>query len=362
MRIMHLLNHTYRLNGHVHAAVDLACEQRRLGHEVCIASGGGDFDELLASNHVATRIVDHERRLLTVVRSVATLKRHVNEWKPDVIHAHMMTSAVLAYPVCKLSGIPLVTTVHNEFEKSAILMGLGTRVIAVSESVSRSMQQRGISAKKLHVVLNGTIGTARFANRQAAPADLAHPSILFVGGLHPRKGVVDLIQAFKIVHATYPAARLFIVGSGPMGEEYRELARQTGCGDAITFVGSLDDPYPYMLAADIFVLPSLADPAPLVISEAREARCAIIGTKVDGIPQLLEFGEAGILVPPSAPEMLAAALANLLADPATLREWQEKSQIRIDNLTIERVALETTAVYRSAMAKPKFVGATRQAV
>ncbi|TNM65834.1 glycosyltransferase family 4 protein [Aliirhizobium smilacinae] len=355
MRIMHLLNHTYRLNGHVHAAVDLACEQRRLGHDVCIASGGGDFDQLLESNHVATRIVDHERRALTVVRSVLALRRHVREWKPDVVHAHMMTSAVIAYPVCKLSGIPLVTTVHNEFEKSAILMGLGTRVIAVSESVSRSMQQRGISAKKLHVVLNGTIGTARFANREAVAADLSHPNIVFVGGLHPRKGVIDLIQAFKTVYATYPAARLFIIGSGPMENEYRELARQTGYGDAITFLGAVADPYPYMLAADIFVLPSLADPAPLVISEAREARCAVIGTTVDGIPQLLEFGEAGMLVPPAAPDMLATALAELLADPANLLAWQEKSQLRIDNLTIERVALETTAVYRSAMTKPKLV-------
>lgn len=362
MRIMHLLNHTYRLNGHVHAAVDLACEQRRLGHDACIASGGGDFDALLASNQVATRIIDHERRALTVIRSIAALKRHVNDWRPDVIHAHMMTSAVLAYPVCKLSGIPLITTVHNEFEKSAILMGLGKRVIAVSESVSRSMQKRGIPAKKLHVVLNGTIGTARFANRNAAPASLAHPNIVFVGGLHPRKGVVDLIQAFKTAHAAFPMARLYIVGSGPMEDEYRDLARQTGCGDAITFVGSVDDPYPYMLAADIFVLPSLADPAPLVISEAREARCAVIGTKVDGIPQLLEFGEAGILVPPASPEMLAAVLAELLDDPAKLLAWKEKSQLRIDNLTIERVALETTAVYRSAIKKPKLVSATRQAV
>lgn len=353
MRIMHLLNHTHRLNGHVHAAVDLACEQRRQGHDVCVASAGGDFDQMLAANHVATRLVDHERRPATVVRSVWALRGHVKEWKPDVIHAHMMTSAVLAYPVCKLSGIPLITTVHNEFEKSAILMGLGNRVIAVSESVRGSMQRRGVPAKKLQVVLNGTIGAARFADRGTAPVELAHPSIVFVGGLHPRKGVVDLIQAFKSVHAAFPAATLTIVGGGPMENEYRDLARQTGCGDAITFLGAISDPYPYMRAADIFVLPSLADPAPLVISEAREARCAVIGTKVDGIPQLLEFGEAGILVPPAAPDALAAALTELLADPANLHAWQEKSQLRIDNLTIERVALETTAVYRSVVRKPK---------
>ncbi|AYC99954.1 glycosyltransferase family 4 protein [Neorhizobium sp. NCHU2750] len=353
MRILHLLNHTNRLNGHVHAAVDLACEQKRQGHDVCIASGGGDFDRLLAANQVATRHLDHERKPLTVLRSLLAFRGHVKEWKPDVIHAHMMTSAVLAYPICKLSGLPLITTVHNEFEKSAILMGLGTRVIAVSESVRRSMQKRGVSADKLRVVLNGTIGAARFANRSTMPADLAKPSIVFVGGLHPRKGLPDLLAAFNTIHGDHPAARLYVIGGGPMENDYRALAAESGGGEAITFVGAIDDPYPYMLAADIFVLPSLADPAPLVISEAREARCAIIGTHVDGIPQLLEFGEAGLLVPPGAPDVLAATLEDLLAEPDTLETWKQRSQMRLETLTIERVARETSNVYRSAMAQPE---------
>jgi glycosyltransferase involved in cell wall biosynthesis len=353
MRILHLLNHTNRLNGHVHAAVDLACEQKRQGHDVCIASGGGDFDRLLAANQVETRHLDHERRVPVVLRSLWALKGYVKAWKPDIIHAHMMTSAVLAYPVCKLSGVPLITTVHNEFEKSAILMGLGTRVIAVSDSVRRSMQNRGVSANKLRVVLNGTIGAARFATRSTVPADIAKPNIVFVGGLHPRKGLPDLIAAFNTIHKRYPAARLYVIGGGPMEKDYRDLAAGSDSGEAIVFVGAIDDPYPYMAAAEIFVLPSLADPAPLVISEAREARCAIVGTSVDGIPQLLEFGEAGLLVPPGAPDALAAALADLLADPDTLHTWQERSQLRIETLTIERVARETSNVYRSAMAQPE---------
>jgi glycosyltransferase involved in cell wall biosynthesis len=360
MRILHLLNHTNRLNGHVHAAVDLACEQKRQGHDVCIASGGGDFDRLLAANDIDNRKLDHERKPLTILRSLWTLRRHVKEWKPDVVHAHMMTSAVLAYPVCKLSGVPLITTVHNEFEKSAILMGLGTRVIAVSDSVGRSMRGRGVSAEKLRVVLNGTIGAARFAARSMVPADLARPNIVFVGGLHPRKGLPDLLSAFKTIHARYPAARLYVIGGGPMENDYRTLAFETGCGEAITFVGAIDDPYPYMLAADIFVLPSLADPAPLVISEAREARCAIVGTNVDGIPQLLEFGEAGLLVPPGAPDVLAAALDELVGDPDILEAWKERSQFRLENLTIERVARETANVYRSAMAQPELSLAASQ--
>ena len=349
MRIMHVLNHTRRLNGHVHAAVDLACAQEKLGHKVCIVSGGGDFDPLLEQNGVNTRHLSHDRKVGTLLRSFVQLRRHLQEWRPDVVHAHMMTSAVLAYPGCRMARTPLVTTVHNEFEKSAILMGLGARVIAVSDAVAASMRRRGVSDKKLGIVLNGTIGSARFRERDRNPADIESPAIVFVGGLHPRKGLPDLLEAFRSVHGSHPEARLYVVGEGPMEAEYRQQAIDLGCADAIIFVGAMEDPYPYMLAADIFVLPSHADPAPLVISEAREAGCAVVGTNVDGIPQLLEYGEAGILVPPRQPDALAKVLKELLDDPATLAEWKARSQINVANLKIDRVASQTLGIYNSTV-------------
>ncbi|MDQ0134331.1 glycosyltransferase involved in cell wall biosynthesis [Neorhizobium galegae] len=347
MRILHILNHTRRLNGNVHAAVDLACAQVKLGHNVCMASSGGDFDKLLARNTVEVTFLDQERKPLALLKSLWTLRRLIRDWKPDIVHAHMMTSAVLSAPICRLSSTPLITTVHNAFEKSAVLMGLGTRVIAVSEAVGKSMQQRGISASKLHVVLNGTIGSARFEGRDRTPASLRGRSILFVGGLHPRKGLPDLLEAFRVAHEKYPESHLYIAGGGPFEAAYLQLATETGCANAITFVGAIDEPFPYMLAADIFVLPSHADPAPLVLSEAREAACAVIGTNVDGIPQLLDFGEAGILVPPRDPQTLAAVLCELLADPGKLDMWKARSQLHINNLTIERVARETLSIYKS---------------
>lgn len=348
MRILHILNHTNRLNGHVHAAVDLACAQAKLGHDVCVASSGGNFDALLHRNKVETVIIDHERTARRLLTSVARLKRHVGAWKADIVHAHMMTSAVLAWPICRLAGIPLITTVHNAFERSAVLMGLGTRVIAVSASVGDSMRKRGISQSKLRVVLNGTIGSSRFDNRKAVAAELASPSILFVGGLHPRKGLRDLFEAFGLAHSQYPEARLYIIGEGPFSSEYQASVAQMNCAAAVTFLGAQNDPHPWMAAADIFVLPSKADPAPLVLSEAREARCAVIGTNVDGIAEMLECGAAGILVPASDPKALAAVFCELLADPVVLENWKANSQIRIEHMRIDRVAEETINVYVGA--------------
>lgn len=349
MRILHLLNHTAQSNGHVHAAVDLACEQSRLGHAVAMASGGGDFDALLARNGVETFTIDHRREAVTLLKSAWALRRLVRSWGADIVHAHMMTSAVLAWPLCRLAGIPLIATVHNEFEKSAVLMGLGTRVIAVSAAVGASMRRRGIPAAKLRVILNGTIGSARFAQRDARPVALASPSILFVGGLHPRKGLADLFAAFDLVHRSHPAARLHIVGDGPFAETYRDMVAQLSCHAAVSFEGSKQEPFPWMLGAEIFVLPSHADPAPLVLSEAREAGCAVVATEVDGIPELLEGGKAGILVPARDPEALAAALSGLVADGGAIRHWREQSQYRLDYLKIARVARETLDVYDDAM-------------
>lgn len=349
MRILHLLNHTTKSNGHVHAAVDLACEQSRLGHAVAIASGGGDFDALLARNGVATFRIDHHRKPAALLKSAWALRRLVRGWGPDLVHAHMMTSAVLGWPICRLAGVPLIATVHNAFERSAVLMRLGTRVIAVSAAVSVTMRQRGIPSTKLRVVLNGTIGSARLAERDTQPVALASPSILFVGGLHPRKGLPDLFAAFEQVHRRHPQAHLYIVGGGPFLETYCNTVAGLSCREAVHFEGSKWDPFPWMLGADIFVLPSHADPAPLVLSEAREAGCAVVATSVDGIPELLEKGEAGVLVPPRDPDALAVALCELIAEPGAIRHWRERSQRRIDHLSITRVGRETFEVYDEAI-------------
>jgi Glycosyltransferase len=351
MRILHLLNHTHRMNGHVHAAVDLSCAQVKLGHSAAMASGGGDCDALLAANNVETMLIDHERRPATLLKSLISLNRLVREWRPDIVHAHMMTSALLAWPVCKVAGIPLVTTVHNEFQKSSILMGIGTRVIAVSEAVGCSMQKRGIPKSRLSVVLNGTIGSARFDARDRTPRRLDTPAIIFVGGLHPRKGLPDLFEAFGKVHARNPASRLYIVGDGPYRDEYTKLVNSMDCASAVTFMGAQNDPFPLLLGADVFVLPSHADPAPLVLSEAREAGCAIVATTVDGIPQLLEHGQAGVLVPTRDPVALSAAICSLVEHSETLQQWKEKSQFNIDHLRIDRVARETLEVYAIASRK-----------
>jgi glycosyltransferase involved in cell wall biosynthesis len=91
------------------------------------------------------------------------------------------------------------------------------------------------------------------------------------------------------------------------------------------------------------------------MSEAREAGLAIIGTNVPGIPELLEFGEAGILISPGSPTEIAEKILYLFRDEDRLKVWKEKSQYRIDHLRVSRVAMETISVYKECVSRMKSV-------
>jgi glycosyltransferase involved in cell wall biosynthesis len=176
-------------------------------------------------------------------------------------------------------------------------------------------------------------------------AALSHPSVLTVCGMHPRKGVADLLQAFVLVVKEFPSARLYLAGEGPMLEEYKQLAATLGLGERAVFLGYCDDPRQYLAAADIFVLASHADPGPLVIAEARNAGCAIVASNVDGIPAMLDAGGAGMLVPPRAPERLAEAINSLLADPELLNEYKVRAATGKERFTVERVCRDMETIY-----------------
>lgn len=350
MKILHLANHCRFGNGNVHAAVDLACEQVLAGHEVSFASSGGDFEALLAQNGVVHHIVpQHERSPQAIATSLFHLSRLLRRAKPDIVHSHMMTGTLLAYPLTRGKRPKLVTTVHNAFDRHAILMGLGDRVIAVSRSVAVNMQKRGVKAAKLRAVLNGTLGTVRRASMSKEAAVLSAPSIVTLCGLHHRKGVQDLIAAFDSISKVNGTVNLYIIGEGPEEHTYRAQAQRLAHGNRIHFLGLMRDPNPQLLGADIFVLASLQDPCPLVITEAREAGCAVVASDVDGIPEILSVGQAGSLFMPQNPQSIVDAILPLLGDEGILRASKATSLRDIEYFNISRVRKEVDDVYRELL-------------
>jgi glycosyltransferase involved in cell wall biosynthesis len=347
MRIMHLLKHGARGNGNVHVAVDLACVQADNGHDVAFVSSGGSYDDLLAAHDVQVVTMPESGGVRGTSQSARALLKFTRSFQPDILHAHMMSSAVLGFAISKLVGAPLVTTMHNSFDRHSVLMRLGRVVVAVSEAERHLLLSRGYPSRKVVTVLNGADGSPREALEADDIEPLARPCVVTLSGLHKRKAVGDVIAAFAEVRQEFPDWHLNIIGWGPDLERLEARVDELGMNDSIHFLGSAVAPRPLLEDADIFASASLADPCPLSVAEARAAGCAIVATAVGGVPEVLEHGRAGQLTPTSNPSAMAAAFRTLMTDPETLASWRIRARRGAEYFTVQRMAAEYTHVYES---------------
>jgi glycosyltransferase involved in cell wall biosynthesis len=346
---MHLLKHGVQGNGHVHVAVDLACSQAGAGHEVSFVSSGGSYDQLLTDHGVQVVNTPGSGGVRGTAASGLGLLRVARDLRPDIMHAHMMSSAVLGYGVARLVGATLVTTMHNSFERHSVLMRLGRVVVAVSEAERRLLLSRGYPDRKVVTVVNGANGSPREALPDDDIGPLHRPAVMTLCGLHPRKAVGDVVMAFAAVHPEFPDWHLNVVGWGPDRERLENLVAERGLQSAVHFLGSTTAPRPLLTAADIFASASLADPCPLAVAEARAAGCAIVATAVGGVPEVLDHGRAGQLVSPGKPEAMAAAFRTLMGDPEVLAAWRARALHGSEYFTVARMTEDYERIYASVL-------------
>lgn len=352
-RVLHLLNSVTGYGcGIVNAALDIIAGQQRLGSDVAVCSGPGEFTTTLEQQGVPHFVLNQDRSFSNASRAFFAFRKIVQGFEPDIVHCHMVTGVALARAVRLTTKFGLVAHVHNVHQRSSVLMGLADRVVAVSEAVARDMARRGIAAKKIRVVHNGMLGSFRLADPDhMVPRPLEQPAIVTVAGMNYRKGIQELITAFEQVLRDVPKAHLYLVGSGPNEAEFREQAARSTAAARIHFEGFQENALSYMKSAAVFVLASRRDSFPLVLPEARQCGCAIIGTSVDGIPEALEQGRAGILVPPENPPALAAAMTRVLQDAAERSRLQAAARENLDHFRVERVASEMENVYRELIGR-----------
>jgi glycosyltransferase involved in cell wall biosynthesis len=349
MRIIHLVKHCEQGNGNAYVAIDLACVQSTKGHSVIYASGGGFYQGLLAAQGVGLERIDQSgHSLASVFKSATQLVRLCKNYRPDIIHAHMMSSAVFGYIASLATGVPLITTVHNSFDRHSVLMRLGRIAVAVSKAEKQQLEKRGFNPRRLATVLNGPNKSPRETwNSQNEQRVFCTPSVIMVCGLHHRKGVDTAIQAFSRLHSDFPEWHLNIAGEGPDRAKLEALAEGLGASGFIHFLGFVFDPRPLLRKSAIYLSASYAEPCGLSIAEARDVGCAIVATAVGGTPELLEQGKAGRMVPPGDPEALGLELRRLMSDPDELQTWQARSKAGADYLNVFRLAEDYERVYDS---------------
>ncbi len=352
LRILHLVNDVQQFgNGIVNAAVDLAIEQARNGHAVALASAGGAYVDLLTGHNVG-HIYLPQRQARHTASALWGIGGWIRRNRTDIIHAHMMTGAVLGRVAALGTRTKVVTTVHNSWQRHAILMRAGHRVIANSDATRREMIARGIPLSKIQTVLNGTVGSERLeVKKETTRVALEHPAVLTVAGMYVRKGIEDLIRAAARLREQVPGVRVYLAGDGPDRLRLEQLAADLQLTDTVTFLGFIADVEQLMPQADVFVLASHAEPFGLVICEARSAGVPVVATEVGGIPEALDGGAAGLLVPAKDPSALAEALARVFREPGLRENLQRAASENLDRFHVRRVSAETLEVYRTALGR-----------
>jgi glycosyltransferase involved in cell wall biosynthesis len=140
------------------------------------------------------------------------------------------------------------------------------------------------------------------------------PIIGVIARLEPEKGHRTLLDAWPLVLRRVPGARLLVVGEGSLLTELAWQARELGIERRVVFTGRRDDIPAVTAALDVAVLPSYREAQGMVILEAMALSRPVVATNVGGIPEMIEDGVSGLLVPPHDPDALAAAIVQLLVD------------------------------------------------
>ncbi|MFM7223946.1 MAG: glycosyltransferase, partial [Actinomycetota bacterium] len=286
----------------------------------------------------------------------------------SVVHAHSPIAVIgarIARATISAQRRPaLVTTEHNVWSSHARLTRLADRLtargrerhLAVSEAVRVSLPRRlRPDTEVIRYGIEVAETTARRSGRAGARAEIgAGDDDLVVGtvaNLRATKGYPDLLAAAADVVTAVPATRFVAVGQGPLAETLAAERDERGLADRFTFLGYRADAPAVMAGFDVFCLASRHEGLPVVLMEALALGLPVVATTAGGVAELVTDGVDAVLVPPARPEALAAALVDLLRDPARRAALGRAASARAADLDVTDAILRVEAVYAEVTAR-----------
>ena len=291
------------------------------------------------------------------------LTRLLRDRSIHVMHAHEFAMNVYGSILSKVTGIPIVTTVHGKnyyWEKwrrrlAYRFTARQSTMVAVSEDLKQFLMQRvAIPAGNIRVVHNGIdfhhYGEMDRNNtiRRELGIDAKQPVIGTVGNLFAVKGQIYLLRACKSVAKTFPDFVLLVAGEGEELGSLEEEACNLGIRGNVKFLGFREDVPALLQTMDVFVLPSLSEGLPLSVLEAFALQKPVVATNVGGIPEIVRDEATGYLVPPKSPEALAVRIIGLLRDPQKAAKIGQAGRERVEEaFGLEQMVQKYQSLYEN---------------
>ena len=291
-------------------------------------------------------------------RLVSTIRRH----RPAILHTHLVHADFLGLTAGRACRVPvLISTKHgfNTFRESRLFARADRAIgrladphIAISRGLARYLAETEGFPEEAFTVVHYGIESG------PEPAPLEEPAtrLLCVGRLVPIKGHDVLLRAFVRARDAVPGLELELAGAGPLEASLRQRVSELGLASAVRFVGLVSPIGPALEQAAIVVVPSLGEGFGMVALEAMERGRAVIASEVGGLPEIVDPGVTGLVVPRGDADALAAAIEELAASPARAAAMGTAGRERaLTQFSQERCTKRTAELYALALGRPAAV-------
>jgi glycosyltransferase involved in cell wall biosynthesis len=319
------------------------------GHTVTLVCPPGDYlPRYRELEPVGGRVVVLDFRS-DFIGSVGRLRTLVKEEKPQVLHSHKhRADFACALAARGMIDVRKISTVHNllrfdvrnpfrrwfYYGPSRWALHKMDAVFAVGRFAADQIRDYfSLTKDRVVPLVNGIdLDELDAETRQSVPVLLLHKRtgtelwIGCVGRLSDRKGQDILLDAFSRLAPEFPETRLILVGGGPLKGQLERMSRRLGLGERVLFTGPVPRASDWAARFDVYVQPSRWDPVPRAMLEAMALGLPVIAAAVTGIPEIIEPGRNGFLVPKDSPGQLALWLKRLLSDPALRKRLGEEGK------------------------------------
>ena len=356
-----IITATLNIGGQELSSMGLTQALLKRGHSVRLVTVPGLLKEEFEERGLPLSFARvNGRTPMGVMRGAADLRALVERYRADIIHSQTVIPAIMGFFAkrgvyrkakviwhdrgIKPRSYPVVARLFNY---------LVDFVITNSDYERNKLIHNGLKAGKVATVHNGMylsdeeLGANPIEVRREMSLSFDWPLIVHVARLAKQnKGHRFMFAAMTIIAKHFPNAHLLVVGDGPLRESLEATSRDLGVASNVHFVGAHRDVGRFYAAADIVVLPSILETFGNVSIEAMAFGKPVVASRVGGIPEVVIDGQTGLLVPPKDPNAIAAAILQLLRDPALRQRMGEAGRARMQkHFTMDRVAREVETVY-----------------
>jgi len=289
------------------------------------------------------------------------LMRLIRSERPDLVHLHSRRGADLWGGIAaRLAGTPCVLSrrVDNPEPRwqVALKYRLYDHVITISEGIRRVLLEEGVPSAQVSCVRSAVDAAPYLApvEREAFLHEFGLPPnavvIGMVAQLIPRKGHRYLLEAVDALRRDHPQLQVLLFGKGPLHEELTRDIAERGLGGIVHLAGFRKDLPQWLGGLDILAHPADMEGLGVSLLQASAAAVPIVASRAGGLPEAVEDGVSGLLVPPGDVAALANALRRLLDDAALRRRFGEAGRARVlAQFSIDAMVDGNLAVYRKVL-------------